>query len=335
MGKKTFIVAEAGVNHNGSLKIAKKMVDVAVKAGVDAVKFQAFKAEELATSYAPKAQYQMKGIYDKESHLTMLKKLELGGKALKKLMDYCARKGVIFIASPFDLKSIELLDELGVKIFKIPSGEITNLPYLRKIGFLKRKIMLSTGMSNLKEIGAALSVLINAGTKKKNIVVLHCNSQYPTPPEDANLNAMVTIKKTYDVNIGYSDHTLDMEVPIAAVALGASAIEKHFTLNKEMAGPDHKASLEPNELKEMVRAIRKTEIILGSSLKEISHSEIKNVKVARKSIVAAMPIKKGEIFTSENLSVKRPGTGLNPMQWDMAIGGIAKKDFIANELIVL
>lgn len=332
---RTFIIAEAGVNHNGNLKIAKRMIDAAVKAGADAVKFQAFKAEELAASHAPKASYQMKGIHGKESHLAMLKKLELDRKALEKLMDYCARKGIIFVASPFDLKSIELLDELGVKIFKIPSGEITNLPYLRKIGTLKKKIILSTGMSNLREIGKALSVLINAGTRKKNIVVLQCNSQYPTPPEDANLNAMMTIKKIYGVNIGYSDHTIGIELPIAAAAMGTSVIEKHFTLDKDMTGPDHKASLEPDELKEMVRAIRKTEKMLGDGLKKISPSEIKNIKVARKSIIAVRPIKKGEVFTNENLSVKRPGTGLNPMKWDMVIGSIAKKDFIVDELIVL
>ena len=338
MGKQfhnTFIIAEAGVNHNGSLKIAKKMIDTAARAGADAVKFQVFMAEELATSYTPKAPYQMKGIHSKESHLAMLKKLELDRKALKKLMGYCAGKGVIFIASPFDLKSIKLLNELGVKIFKIPSGEITNLPYLRKIGSLKRKIILSTGMSNLREIGKALSILINAGTRKKDIIALHCNSEYPTPLEDVNLNAMITIKKAYGINIGYSDHTLGIEVPIAAVALGAYVIEKHFTLNKDMPGPDHKASLEPDELNEMVQAIRKTEKILGSSSKKMSHSEIKNVKVVRKSIVAATPIKKGEIFTSENLGVKRPGAGLNPMKWNRVIGNIAKKDFVTNELIVL
>lgn len=335
MNSRTFIIAEAGVNHNGSLKIAKKMVDAAAKTGADAVKFQVFRAKELATSYAPKAPYQMKKANKKESHLTMLKKLELGKIAIKKLMGYCTKNDIVFIASPFDLKSIELLDELGVKIFKIPSGEITNLPYLRKIGALKRRIILSTGMSNLNEVGKALKVLINAGTRKENIVVLHCNSQYPTPLEDVNLNAMRTIKKTYGINVGYSDHTLGIEAPIAAAALGAAVIEKHFTLNKNMPGPDHKTSLEPNELKEMVRAIRKTEKMLGSCSKKMSHSEIKNVKVARKSIVAAMSIKKGEIFTNKNLSIKRPGTGLNPMKWDIVIGSIAKKDFIVDELIVL
>jgi N,N'-diacetyllegionaminate synthase len=333
--KKVFIVAEAGVNHNGSIEIAKKMIDAACEAGADAVKFQTFQAEELATAYAPKANYQTKVACSRESQLAMLKKLELGRSAHKALINYCAKKKIIFISSPFDLKSVGILKELGVRIFKIPSGEITNLPYLRKIGGLKKKIFLSTGMSNLREIKDALNALTMAGTKRENIVMLHCNTEYPTPLEDVNLLAMVTLKALFNIDVGYSDHTLGVEVPVAAVTLGASVIEKHFTLDKKAPGPDHKASLEPDELKEMVRAIRKTEKILGTGIKEMSRSEIKNVKVVRKSIVAATSIKKGEVFTDENLSAKRPGTGLSPMKWDMVLRRTAKRDFSLDELIEL
>lgn len=331
--KKTFIIAEAGVNHNGSLKIARKMVDAACQAGADAIKFQTFAAEEMATPRAHRTPYQKKETGGRSSQLSMLKKMELGAAAHKALISHCAKKNIVFLSSPFDLKSIELLDDLGVGIFKIPSGEITNLPYLRKIGNLKKRVILSTGMSNLKEIEKALDVLIRAGVRKRNIVILHCNTEYPTPPEDVNLRAMVTIRDVFGVNVGYSDHTLGIEVPIAAVVLGAGVIEKHFTLNKNMPGPDHKASLEPAELKKMVRAIRKTEKILGNGKKKISRSERKNIKAVRKSIVAARPVKKGERFTEENLGVKRPGTGLSPMKWDRIVGMTAKKDFAYNEPI--
>ena len=332
--KKTFIIAEAGVNHNGSLELAQKMIDAAVDAGADAVKFQTFKAEKLVSKYAPKAEYQKKRTTADESQLEMIKKLELNAATHRILIDYCTKKNIRFLSTPFDLESIDLLNELGLDIFKIPSGEITNLPYLRKIGDLKKEIILSTGMADLGEIEDALDVLAGAGTKLKDITVLHCNTEYPTPIEDANLKAMLTIKAAFPgVNIGYSDHTLGIEIPVAAVAMGATIIEKHFTLDKNMEGPDHKASLEPNELKAMVHAIRNVEKALGSGIKKPSHSELKNKPIARKSLVAAKPILKGEVFTQENLTVKRPGTGISPMRWDEIIGQKASKDYQQDELI--
>ena len=332
--KKTFIIAEAGVNHNGSLELAQKMIDAAVDAGADAVKFQTFKAEKLVSKYAPKAEYQKKRTTADESQLEMIKKLELNAAAHQTLIDYCKKKNIRFLSSPFDFESIDLLNELGLNLFKIPSGEITNLPYLRKIGALKKEIILSSGMADLGEIKDALAVLIGAGTKLKDITVLHCNTEYPTPIEDANLKAMLTIKAAFPgVNIGYSDHTLGIEIPVAAVAMGATIIEKHFTLDKNMEGPDHKASLEPNELKAMVRAIRNVEKALGSGIKIPSHSELKNKPIVRKSLVAAKPILKGEVFTQENLTVKRPGTGISPMRWDEIIGQKASKDYQQDELI--
>ncbi|MDD4979798.1 MAG: N-acetylneuraminate synthase [Candidatus Omnitrophica bacterium] len=334
MGK-TFIIAEAGVNHNGSIKTAKRMIDIAVEAGADAVKFQTFKADRLLTKLAPKAEYQKKTTDKEESQFEMIKKLELTFDAHKELMHYCKRKKIIFLSSPFDLESIELLDKLGINMFKIPSGEITNLPYLRKIGRLKKKIILSTGMSDLREIKNALDVLTEAGTAKEKITLLHCNTEYPTPFEDANLRAMLTIKEAFKVRVGYSDHTIGIEVPIAAVALGAFVIEKHFTLDRNMKGPDHKASLEPKELKAMINGIRNIEKALGNGIKKASCSERKNKIIARKSIVAARNISKGEYFTAANITTKRPASGLNPMKWDDVIGRMAKFFFKKDSLIEL
>ncbi|MDC3356334.1 N-acetylneuraminate synthase [Candidatus Pelagibacter ubique] len=328
-----FIIAEAGVNHNGSIDLAKKLIDVASASGADAVKFQTFKADNLTTKKAQKAIYQKENTDKEESQFDMLKKLELDIEAHKELISYCSNKKIIFLSSPFDHESIELLNDLGLEILKIPSGEITNLPYLRHIGKLNKRIILSTGMSNIDEVKSALNILINSGTKKNNITVLHANTEYPTSMEDVNLRAMLTIGKELDINFGYSDHTLGIEVDIAAVAMGASCIEKHFTLDCNMEGPDHKASLEPNQLKAMVMAIRNIELALGGSVKKPSKSEIKNMKIARKSIVAKTKIKKDDILNEKNLTVKRPGTGISPMKWDEVMGTKAIKDYNADELI--
>ena len=331
--KKVFIIAEAGVNHNGSITLAKKLIDVAVTAGADAVKFQTFKAEKLVSKSAQKAEYQKETTNKNESQFEMLKKLELDINAHKELISYCSSKNIMFLSTPFDNESIDLLNELKLRIFKIPSGEITNLPYLRHIGSLNKNVILSTGMSNIGEIENALNILIDAGTKKKNITVLHANTMYPTPMEDVNLKAMLTIGNTFDIKFGYSDHTLGIEVDIAAVAVGASCIEKHFTLDNNMDGPDHKASLEPDELKKMVESIRNIEIALGNGIKKASSSETPNILIARKSIVANDDIKKGEILSETNLVVKRPGTGISPMQWDNTIGLLAIKDYKKDELL--
>ena len=328
-----FVIAEAGVNHNGSIELAKKLIDVASDAGADAVKFQTFKADKLVSKDAQKANYQKEMTDAQESQYEMIKKLELDIDTHKELIAYCKEKNIMFLSTPFDLDSIDLLNDLGLEIFKIPSGEITNLPYLRHIGSLKKKVILSTGMADIGEIEDALDVLVEAGTKKEDITVLHANTMYPTPMEDVNLKAMVTIGQTFNVAFGYSDHTLGIEVDIAAVAMGASCIEKHFTLDKTMEGPDHKASLEPDELKAMVKAIRNIEVALGSSIKKPSPSEKPNIQVARKSIVASNPIKKGEILSEENLAIKRPGNGISPMRWDEIIGSIAQKDYDVDELI--
>jgi len=328
-----FIIAEAGVNHNGSVDLAKKLIDAASVSGADAVKFQTFKAENLVVKDTQKADYQRQTTDASESQFDMIKKLELDVETHKELIAYCQEKDIMFLSTPFDHESIDLLSDLGLQIFKIASGEITNLPYLRHIGSLSKKVVLSTGMSNLKEIGDALNILINAGTSKDNITVLHANTMYPTPMEDVNLNAMLTIQKEFGVDIGYSDHTLGIEVDIAAVAMGASCIEKHFTLDKTMDGPDHKASLEPEELKAMVDAIRNIEKALGSSEKKPSPSESVNIDVARKSIVAKTNINKGDILDENNLCIKRPGSGVSPMKWDEVIGTISSKDYNADELI--
>ncbi|EIW91139.1 N-acetylneuraminate synthase [Capnocytophaga sp. oral taxon 412 str. F0487] len=334
--KRTLIIAEAGVNHNGDIAKAKALIDKGAEAGVDYVKFQTFKAGNLVTKQAKRAAYQDKNTQDNDSQYEMLKKLELSQKDHQELIDYCAQKGVQFLSTGFDFESLEFLAGLGITIAKVPSGEITNLPYLRKVATLFPEVILSTGMANITEIKDAVKVLTDNGVSKNRITVLHCNTEYPTPMEDVNLKAMLHIQQEVGVNIGYSDHTLGIEVPIAAVALGATVIEKHFTLDKTLPGPDHKASLEPEELKAMVSAIRNIEkAVGGSGIKEVSASEAKNKPIVRKSIVAAKKIAKGEPFTVENLTVKRPGTGISPMQWDEVIGKTAKKDFEEDDLIEL
>ena len=334
--KRTLIIAEAGVNHNGDIAKAKALIDKGAEAGVDFVKFQTFKAGNLVTKQAKRAAYQDKNTQDNDSQYEMLKKLELSQAVHQELIDYCAQKGVQFLSTGFDFESLEFLAGLGITIAKIPSGEITNLPYLRKIATLFPEVILSTGMATITEIKDAVKVLTDNGISKDKITILHCNTEYPTPMEDVNLKAMLHIQRELGVPVGYSDHTLGIEVPIAAVALGATVIEKHFTLDKTLPGPDHKASLEPEELKAMVMAIRNIEkAIGGSGLKEVSKSEAKNKAIARKSIVATKTIKKGDLFSVENLTVKRPGTGISPMQWDNVIGKTAKKDFEEDDLIEL
>jgi len=330
---KTFIIAEAGVNHNGSIELAKQLINVAVNAGADAVKFQTFKAEKLVSKSAKKADYQKETTSMKESQYEMIKKLELDIQSHQILFDYCKFKGIIFLSTPFDLESIDLLTNLGINIFKISSGEITNLPYLEKISKLNKEIILSTGMSNLGDIEKALEILTLNGTAKNKIVILHANTEYPTSMEDVNLRAMLTIGNTFDVKYGYSDHTNGIEVPIAAVALGASVIEKHFTLDKTMKGPDHKASLEPFELNQMVIAIRNIEKALGNGIKKVTESEQKNIKIARKSIVASRNIEIGELLTENNICCKRPGNGISPMRWYEILGSKAKKSYKEDDLI--
>ena len=334
--KRTLIIAEAGVNHNGDIAKAKALIDKGAEAGVDYVKFQTFKAGNLVTKQAKRAAYQDKNTQDNDSQYEMLKKLELSQKDHQELIDYCVQKGVQFLSTGFDFESLEFLAGLGITIAKIPSGEITNLPYLRQVANLFPEVILSTGMANITEIKDAVKVLTDNGVSKDKITVLHCNTEYPTPMEDVNLKAMLHIQRELGVPVGYSDHTLGIEVPIAAVALGATVIEKHFTLDKTLPGPDHKASLEPEELKAMVMAIRNVEkAIGGSGLKEVSKSEVKNKPIARKSIVAATKIAQGEVFTPKNLTIKRPGTGISPMRWDEVIGKKAKQDFQEDDLIEL
>ncbi|MDC1356985.1 N-acetylneuraminate synthase [Pseudomonadota bacterium] len=330
---KVFIIAEAGVNHNGSIDTAKKLIDIAAACGADAVKFQTFKAESLVSINAQKAQYQLNTTSHDESHLEMIKSLELDLADHKILIKECHEKKIMFLSSPFDIESINLLIKLKLNIFKIPSGEITNLPYLYTIGKLNRNLILSTGMSNITEIKNALDVLIKSGTSKQKITILHCNTEYPTPFHDVNLKAMTTIAKVFDIKYGYSDHTLGIHIPIAAVAMGASIIEKHFTIDKNMSGPDHKASLEPSELKKMIASIRDIEIALGDGIKQPSKSEFKNTQIARKSIVAKIFIKKGNAFTDENITTKRPGNGISPMLWNKVINQKAIKNFYPDDLI--
>lgn len=330
-----FIIAEAGINHNGDIRIAEKMVDAAATVGADAVKFQTFVAEKIVSRDAPKAEYQKKATGNNESQHEMLKRLELGRKAHKELFNRCRKRGIKFLSTAFDIGSVDFLYKLGVSLFKVPSGEITNLPYLRKIGGLKKRVLLSTGMADLGEIEDALNVLIEVGTDKEKITVLHCTTEYPAPFKDVNLTAMVSIRDAFRVTVGYSDHTTGIEIPIAAVTLGASVIEKHFTLDRNMSGPDHSASVEPAEFSAMVASIRNVEKAIGDGVKRPSPSEKKNIPVARKSIVAAHCIKKGEKFTTRNLSVKRPGTGLSPMMWDNVLGRRASRDFKPEEEIEL
>lgn len=330
---KAFIIAEAGVNHNGNLDLAYQLIDVAKDAGADAVKFQTFIPNKIISKFADKANYQKKTTDKNESQLEMIKKIALSFENHKKLLEYCKNKNIKFLSSPFDLDSIDFLNKLGLDIFKIPSGEIINLPYLKKIGSLNKKLIMSTGMSNLGEVESAIDILIKSGTKRENIAILHCTTNYPCPYEEVNLKAMLTLKEAFKLTVGYSDHTLGIEVPIAAVALGARIIEKHFTLNKNMKGPDHKASLEPDELKEMVAAIRNIELALGDGVKNPNKSEIEIMKVTRKSIVASKNIKKSEIFTKTNITIKRPGTGISPMRWSEVIGQKANRDYKDDELI--
>ena len=334
--KHTLIIAEAGVNHNGSLELAKQLIDAAVEAGVAYVKFQTFKAENLVTKTAKKAEYQKKNIGDaNDSQYQMLRKLELSRADHELLIAYCKEKGVKFFSTAFDFDSIDYLASLNLPLWKIPSGEITNYPYIRRIVQLGKPVILSTGMCEVEDIHNAVDTLIKFGLTNDQITILHCNTEYPTPFEDVNLRAMLSIKEEFGVRVGYSDHTKGIEVPIAAVALGAEVIEKHFTLNRNLPGPDHKASLEPNELKAMVTAIRNIEQSLGDGQKRVSASEGKNIAIARKSIVAACPIKQGELLTEVNITVKRPGTGISPMRWEEVIGTKAIRDFAEEELIEL
>lgn len=328
-----FIIAEAGVNHNGDIKLAKKLIDTAKNAGADAVKFQTFKAENVVSKVAQKAEYQKQTTGANESQLEMVKKLELSFGDFRELKNYCDQKELLFLSTPFDLESIDYLESLEMPIFKVPSGEITNLPYLMKIASTGKPVIMSTGMSDLVEVGLGLEVLRDNGAG--TITLLHCNTQYPTPFEDANIKVMLTLKDHFGVDVGYSDHTLGIETPIAAVALGATVIEKHFTLDKNIEGPDHKASLDPKELKAMVSSIRNVELALGDGIKRVSKSENPNKEVARKSIVAKRNIVKGEIFSQDNLTVKRPGNGISPMKWFKVLGMSAERDFCKDELIEL
>ncbi len=330
---KVFIIAEAGVNHNGSLELAKKLIDVAVDAGADAVKFQTFIAGKLVSKGAEKAEYQKQTTSADESQYEMIEKLELNENAHRELIRHCKEKQIMFLSTPFDHDSIELLNNFGMTIFKIPSGEITNLPYLRHVGRLGKEVILSTGMADLGEIEDALDVLMQEGTLKEKITVLHATTEYPCPIEEVNLRAMQTIQAAFGVKVGYSDHTQGIEVPVAAVALGACVIEKHFTLDRTMEGPDHKASLEPKELRAMVQAIRQVTQALGDGIKKPSKSEAKNIAIARKSIVAARPIKVGETFGEDNITIKRPGSGMNPMRWDEVVGQVAQKSYEEDGLI--
>lgn len=329
------IIAEAGVNHNGSIETAKKMIDAASDAGVDYVKFQTFNADKLVSTSAKKADYQKRNFTQNEddSQLSMLQKLELSINDHYELIEYCKRRNVKFFSTAFDLDSIAFLDSLKLGLWKIPSGEITNYPYLKSIALKHEPVIISTGMCDMTDIRNAIDVLCQFGLTKDKITILHCNTEYPTPFEDVNLSAMKTISEEFGVKVGYSDHTQGIEVPIAAVALGACIIEKHFTLDRHMEGPDHKASLEPGELSEMVKAIRNIEKSVGSKEKKVSISEQKNLTVARKSIVAAIEIVEGELFTEENLTVKRPGSGISPMLWESILGRKAIKDFKKDDLI--
>lgn len=329
------IIAEAGVNHNGSLERAREMVKAAARAGADYVKFQTAVPDLVISSIAPKAEYQKETTGTEESQLEMCKAIHLPLSDYKELKELCEEEGIGFMSTPFDLVSVDLLADLGQDWFKIPSGEITNLPYLRKVAATGTPVIMSTGMSMPEEIEAALKVLTGSGLKKKDIILLHCNTEYPTPMADVNLLAMKEMARRFGVRTGYSDHTQGIEVPIAAAALGACVIEKHFTLDRNLPGPDHKASLEPQELAAMVRAVRNVEQALGTGEKKVSASEAKNKPIARKSIVAARYIKAGEVFTEENLAVKRPGDGISPMLWAEVLGQVAKRDFPYDTLIEL
>ena len=330
---KTLIIAEDGVNHNGDIKMAKTLIDIAADSGADLVKFQTFKADRLVTERAEKADYQITETNSSESQHDMLRKLELTESMHHELIAHCASKKIGFFSTGFDLESLNLLIRLGQNLFKIPSGEITNLPYLRHIGKLNATVILSSGMSNMDEIDAAIKVLEESGTPRSKITVLHCTTSYPVPMSDVNLRAMQSIQNKFNVSVGYSDHTLGIEIPIAAVALGATVIEKHFTTDRSQPGPDHKASLEPLELKSMIDGIRAVEIALGDGIKRVMPSEIANLGIARKSIMASQQINAGEIFTEVNLTTKRPGSGISPMDWNKFIGRVANRDYLADEFI--
>ena len=330
---RTLIIAEAGVNHNGSIEMAKRLIEKAAEAGVDYVKFQTFKSEKLVSRHATKAEYQKANTDGEDSQLKMLQQLELSHSDHIQLIEHCNHCGVKFLSTAFDLDSIDFLSSLNLDLWKIPSGEITNLPYLRRIAQKGGKVIMSTGMCTIEDIEMAANVLISNGTPRENITLLHCNTEYPTPWGDVNLRAMHDIAQRLNLPVGYSDHTQGIEVPIAAVALGATVIEKHFTLDNNLPGPDHKASLEPHTLKAMVEAIRHIELSLGNGVKQISESERKNITIARKSIVAATHISVGEIFTEENLTVKRPGGGISPMRWDEVIGTVATRNYLPDEMI--
>jgi N,N'-diacetyllegionaminate synthase len=330
------VIAEAGVNHNGDLQLAIKLIDEAANAGADYVKFQTFKTENLVNAFAKKAIYQKHNTNDgDDTQYKMLKKLEISEDWYPKLIDRCREKNIKFLSTGFDEESIDFLDVLQIPFYKIPSGEITNKPFLRHIARKGKKIILSTGMASLKEVADALEILNQEGVSKENIIVLHCNTEYPTPMEHVNLLAMKEIALKLGVKVGYSDHTMGIEIPIAAVALGACVVEKHFTLDRNMKGPDHAASLEPKELSEMVKAIRNIELALsGNGIKEPSASEEKNILLTRKSIVAKKIIQKGEIFSEINLTTKRPGTGISPMEWDNILGQVAKRDYNLDDFII-
>lgn len=335
MNNHVIIIAEAGVNHNGDYELAKQLVIKAKEAGADYVKFQTAKPELVISQFAEMAEYQKTNTGKQESQLEMCKKIHLTHDDYKPLKAFCDKVGIKFMSTPFDLPSIDLLAEIGMDYMKIPSGEITNLPYLRKIAKLGMPVILSTGMSRIGEVENALNILLDGGLDRKSITLLHCNTEYPTPYEDVNLKAMLTLRDTFGVRVGYSDHTQGIEVPIAAVAMGAEIIEKHFTLDHNLPGPDHIASLEPDELKKMVDSIRNIEKAIGTGLKMVTKSEEKNIKIARKSIIAAKYIKEGEVFTEDNLTVKRPGDGVSPMLWDYVIGKKAKRNFVYDEPIEL
>lgn len=330
-----FIIAEAGVNHNGSLEMALQLVDVAADAGADAVKFQTFTADALVSKTALKADYQKQTTNADESQYAMLKRLELSKEDHLAIIKRCQTRQIQFLSTPFDLSSIALLHTLGMTTYKVPSGELTNLPYLRQVATVAQQVILSTGMANLAEVEGALQVLLATGLRRDQVIILHATTEYPCPIDEVNLTAMLTLKHAFSVVVGYSDHTKGIEIPVAAVAMGAKVIEKHFTLDKNLPGPDHKASLEPQELKAMVSAIRNIEMALGDGIKRPSLSEQKNMTVARKSLVASRLIKKGELLTPDNMTVKRPGTGISPMRWDDAMGRTACKDFMVDEQIEL
>lgn len=331
---RTVVIAEAGVNHNGDMAIARRLIDAAADAGVDYVKFQTFKAENLVSKSAQKADYQKKNIGGSDnSQFAMLKALELSPEQHYELIKYCKLKGVSFFSTAFDLDSIDFLASLDMSLWKVPSGEITNFPYLRAIGKTGKPVILSTGMANIAEIEAAVAVLTRFGTARNEITLLHCTTEYPAPKDEINLRAMATMREKFGLEVGYSDHTQGVEIPVAAVAMGAAVIEKHFTLDRSMDGPDHKASLEPNELKQMVSYIRNVEAAMGDGVKEPAKSEIPNIEIARKSIVAARAIKKGEILNDQNITAKRPAGGISPMEWEQIVGTKAKRDFTADEPI--